>query len=306
MKKINLLIACLIVLVFSHCSKDLYPLKFNPQSGVSYKFTSKLTQVIAQEMMGQKVNMEQKMGFEYLFKIIDAPAGGDASIEVTYSRITLDVDNEMMKIHFDSDNIKPEDNDNAMVAVFSALKGVQYNMVVGQDGSVKKMEGLEKMISQMVESLGAVSKLSEAEIEEMHQTMKNEYSEEKLRNQMENTFRIFPPKDVGVGDKWTLNKKIDGIVPIDSETHYQLKSLDESFAIIDMESEFDTKEEVDIQGMKAKLKGKQSGFFKVDKESGFIMESTMDQEFSGNMEMMGMSIPLSIKSTMLMTSEKLK
>jgi hypothetical protein len=86
-----------------------------------------------------------------------------------------------------------------------------------------------------------------------------------------------------------------------------LKSIDGNVVTLDMEGTVATPEgyETEINGTKVKtaLKGTQKGPVKINKDTGWIISSAVDQSLSGDMEIMGMKVPINSTSKTIITSE---
>lgn len=304
MKKIFLLLFVPVLLFIASCSKDLYPLKFAPEQGKSYRIKTLAEQDISQEMMGQKIKIKQTMEMTYLFSVKESKEKGVSRIDVTYERIKVDQQNDLMPISFDSDVEEDPNSTNPFGVAFSALKGSKFSMLVGENGSVMKVEGIEEMISQMMNKVNELLVSDTSKVKsDVLDMVKSEYSEEKIRKQMEASLKIFPDKQVSVGDSWKIKNIVDGVVPMETETEYHLKDIRSDVAVLDVKGTFDI-DQSSAMG-KIKLKGTQEGEMTVDKATGFTLKSKITQKMSGTSEAMGMSLPMDINSVTTTTSEKL-
>ena len=240
----------------------------------------------------------------YLFSVKESQEKGETRIDVVYERIKVEQQNDLMPISFDSDIPGNPDLENPFGIAFSALKGSTFSMIVGEDGSVKKVEGIETMVGDMISKINAtlVNDTTDG-ITDVLDMVKSEYSAEKIRKQMESSLKIFPGKDVSVGAFWKIKNEIDGIVPMETETEYLLKDIQTDVAVLDVKGTFDINQSSAMGAIK--LTGTQEGEVTVDKATGFTLKSVITQKMSGTSEAMGMSLPMNIESVTTTTSEKL-
>jgi hypothetical protein len=177
---------------------------------------------------------------------------------------------------------------------------------MSKTGKVESVKGSEKFREAMFNSLDA--NIPEERRRQLVGQYGSNFSEESLKSTFEQTSNYFPDKPVKPGDSWnfTTSMASSGLA-INIDMKLTLKSIEGNVVTLDGEGTVSTPEgyEQEMNGMKVKvnLKGTQTGEIKLDRNTGWIISSTITQSFGGEMEGMGMKIPISAKSTASVTDK---
>ncbi len=125
-------------------------------------------------------------------------------------------------------------------------------------------------------------------------------SEEDLATVSENSLFIIRD-DAKQGDKWTVKSKTGGV---DSETDYELKSIDGKVATIEYKTKVNGSSEVEVQGMPMMVttNGKVEGDFTTDIETGLIFTKSIVSDLKSSMEIMGQTMEMSAKGKVTVTN----
>ena len=125
-------------------------------------------------------------------------------------------------------------------------------------------------------------------------------SEEDMATVSENSLFIIRD-DAKQGDKWTVKSKTGGV---DSETDYELKSIDGKVATIEYKTRVNGSSEVEVQGMPMTVttNGKVEGHFTTDIETGLIFTKNIFSDLKSSMEIMGQTMEMSAKGEITVTN----
>ncbi|WP_257667638.1 DUF6263 family protein [Parapedobacter tibetensis] len=271
-------------------------LKFNLQPGDKYHFSSVTKQNIVQEAMGQQMTTTQDIVADYIYDI-QAVQNGMTTINVTFGSIKMDMDVAgMQKLTYDSDN---PDGGTEELKAMSNMVGKSFLMEINEEGSVEKIEGLAEIIS----SIGG----QQAEL------LKQSFGDSSMIQNMNQVTNIYPNKKVRVGDKWMkkFSGPVAGIMQSEATSDFSLSDIEGDLAILEMNGEMDFSKleggggNPMLQGAEFKLKGTQTGTLEVDIKSGLPLQTKLKQAISGNLEVQGMQIPMTITSDITITGKKL-
>ena len=288
-------------------------LRLRLEKGKSYGIKMTVQQKIAQTIQGNKVDVDQTMGMEYTFDVLEVKDDGTMTVKVTYHAVQMKMDGPMGKVDYDSAN--PPDEVPKLAQGLAALVGQSFTLDFTPEGRVTRVEGLDAVLARMIEKLelpaGAMKKM-------MEDQLKKQFGDKAMRETMEQLMAMYPEGPVGIGDSWTKKVKLTKAFPLEMENTYVLKERKGGVAILDTRSTLksDPKAEPMKMGplsLSYDLTGKQEGQVEMDEATGWTLGAKMTQEFSGKMKMEGapgmtepLSWPITAKSTITLTAPKPK
>ncbi|MCC6286309.1 MAG: hypothetical protein IT249_00340, partial [Chitinophagaceae bacterium] len=112
-------------------------------------------------------------------------------------------------------------------------------------------------------------------------------------------FKALPDTSVYQGYRWTVQEKQEGELPMDIETSFIIKEINEGQVIVVSESNMKSTEGAitNMPGQKdvqTELKGKRAGVAYIDINDGMIVKSKYVTDISGFVNVMGIKTPISI------------
>jgi hypothetical protein len=258
-----------------------------------------------QEMMGQKMNMDQSMIFGYSMEVKEVDKDHNQTILVHYDRIKMEQKSENLNVLFDSE--LPETADTGMAAMlakpFRALLGNGYTMVMQPDGSVTSITGIESMIEAIISKMTEGTDMPEENVAQMRQQMGMQFNEEMLKNNMEQGFRFYPSKPIKKGDTWNIKYTMKGGLPMIINTTYKLTKVSGSKAFVDVDATITVDSTQQMMG-KVTMDGKQTGKIQIDIPSGLTTRADLKQDINMKMSAMGMEMPAKMSSTIVIEGKK--
>jgi hypothetical protein len=300
----RLVFACVVVFLagFVH-AQEKYMLRLNLEAGQRYQQRMTMTQSIDQVMNGITVTMNQDMTLDYDYSVTDVDAQGVATVESTYNRVASKVSTQGMAVSFDSataeDPISPE------FRPLAAMVGKKFTMRISPLGSVASIEGLSEILDAVIAEMSVEGPAREQVLE----NMKRQFGEEAMKDLIEQAMAIYPLEPVAVGDTWAKTLEIRQMVPLKLDNTWVLKEVTDETATLEVTSLIgpagdDTTVNMMGAELNVRLEGAQSGTSIIDRKTGWVESSTVNQNVDGAMTLPGveglpegMSIPLSIRST---------
>jgi pentatricopeptide repeat protein len=293
------------VLVSVSCagSGEKIDLKLSLEQGKTYKLRTINDVKMTQTFQGREMEMSQKMTFDFTFEVQAVDDGGDATVEVTYHSIAVEMEGPMGKVEYDSTN--PTETETPMVKGFAALAGQSYTMVISTMGEVKKVEGMKEIMDRMIESLDLPEEQRKEAIRGQFENMFGDQAAVEMMGQM---FVMFPDRPVGVGDAWSKTITMTKGMPMTVEHDWTLKERKDGIAVLADESVIKSNPDagpMDMGPMKITMDiaGEQSGTVELDESTGWIVGGRMTYRVSGEQKIEGpaeetsQSIPLSMEAT---------
>jgi hypothetical protein len=149
-------------------------------------------QEVTVPMMGGSTVSEQTQTMRW--SVSEVAPNGDATVTVTTEHVQVEESGPTGNVSYDSRTDEaPTVPEAQMVA---AMVGLSYTMVIGPEGTVRSVQGMDQLIDEMMRALAPEAMaLGEGMLREM-------FSEESITNLMQQSIQIFPQGPVGPGDSW--------------------------------------------------------------------------------------------------------
>lgn len=233
---------------------DKIKLQFQPKEGEVYNMQITVNQEMSQTVMGQNFDMTQAIQVKYTYKVEKVNADKTVSMITTFDSILFKLITPTGEMVYDSSDPSKSTAPDSLVAEFNALIGTSFTTIVAPDGSIKEIQGadlpdeLEGLFGEMVG----------------------------------NQFLTYPDKPVGIGDSWTKQVSMSGLV-IDVTSI--LSDRKNGIAFIDVDCIIKSDESFESGESKIyDISGKQTGKLVVEEVTGFPLHTEFVQEFSGKVK----------------------
>jgi hypothetical protein len=304
--KISTLSLFLMFVLFSCGDKEKITLEYNLKQGETLKQNMVMNMDLVQKMMGQEIKISLAMTMKMAFDVKESQ-GDDYTLEVKFKELKTEAGIPGMgNISFDSntsENVATQENIGPM---FKAVVDKPFEVVMNKTGKTKSVKGIDKLLEAM---LGSFDENVPEEIrQQLIGQLGSQFSEEAFKAQFAQYTGYFPDKPVAVGDSW--NVKMTTTVSnfsINLDLKSTLKSIEDNVVNLDVDGTVSTPEgyEQDVNGMKAKitLKGTQKGALKINKDTGWAIFSDITVNFNGEIEVMGMKVPVYAVSKITVSGE---
>ncbi|PWS27732.1 hypothetical protein DHW03_09135 [Pedobacter yonginense] len=263
-------------LITSTFAQKVYVLKQNYPIGKKYDYKLTSNQIIKQKIGDQNINLSQEIGTAYTFDVA-ANQGGDKTVKVIYDRINMKSTGMGNTLIMDSDQQEP-----GKPNPFAGLKGASFEMVFGPNGSIKKVNGVEKMLDNMASKMTSDT----SQIRAIKASIGKQFSADGMKQTMESSFKVYPDKPVKIGDSWTVDTKMQMTMPVETITTYTLKLVKDGIAFLNVKGNLISKGGFDSMGtnIETDLKGTNSGDMQIDLQTGVILSSYLRLELYGTMK----------------------
>ncbi len=244
-----------------------------------------------------KFNLEQGKGYDYelVWDMDTKVAGQETAITMTglytmditgidekvrsvttaYKRIKMDMNVMGMNLTMDSEappTAEGEGDGNPlgmMNKVMTAIVGKKFVIKADEEGNILEVTGFEKIINDMIDSMG----LEPSAKAQVDASMKDQFSEQSIKDQFAPIFTIFPNKEVKVGDTWDKSFSTGGKMAAKHTTTYTVKEIDGDHVTLSANTKIASKEEDGQQ-----ISGSQTGKIIVDSKSGLMINAEFDQD----------------------------
>jgi hypothetical protein len=128
------------------------------------------------------------------WKVTEVAPNGDATVSMTTERVQIEMQGMAGNLSYDSESGEPPSDPQARLA--TAMAGMSYTMVISPDGSVKSIQGIDKLRDEMLASMPP------EQVATMQAVAGEMFSEESMTRMAQQNVQVFPAEAVGPGDTW--------------------------------------------------------------------------------------------------------
>lgn len=207
------------------------------------------------------------------WSVLEVAPNGDATMRITTERIQVNMEGPMGNVAYDS--ATDEAPTNPMAQIFAAMAGLSYTLVIGSDGTVKSVQGIEEVRDAIFSALPPeVSAMAQGMLDQM-------FTEETMTSMMQQSIHVFPQEPVGPGDSWqnSFGFRLPMIGTMTTNLDFTVDAIEErdgrTVAVISTTGEMTFGDDPDSQlaGMMAIGNTAMIGSFVFDVDRGITLES---------------------------------
>jgi len=169
-------------------------------------------------------------------------------------------------------------------AVMNAVTHKPFNIVMTKTGRILKVDKYQALWENAFDKL---PQLTEEKRERIKNQLMQAYSEKVFKGNIEMQTAIFPELPVSVGDKWKINTISEAAMVANLETNYKLENVNNSYCVISGIGKIETAHKeayIETNGMSMKydMSGTITSTIKINRKSGWIIESKINSVMKGN------------------------
>lgn len=283
-------------------SEEGLELQLRLQENATYRLRVIIDQQIEQEVLGESISLNQSIGMEYRYDVTAIDDDGIATVDVIYDWLSYEQSGGPAgDVSYDSDN--PPDEINPLALGYAGLVNQGFSMKMTPTGQVIEVTGIDAMLDSLLSQLDMPSG---PEADAILESVRSQFGEEAMTSTLEQITNIYPDGPIEVGDSWSRTFTVDTGFPMIMENDWVLIGRDAGLAEIAVETR--VLPNPDASGFEMggfeltyELEGSQSGTAVIDEASGWTIASELTQIFDGDLTAEGMTIPMSIVSTISMS-----
>lgn len=305
MKTIFTLILTVFVLTSFQTQNSDLSLKL--EKGKEYKQITNSKTTIIQEVNGQKVNMVMTIKGTMTFLVKDITENG-YNMDAKFEELSMSMQMPQGLMEFSSEK---NDANDIFSTILGAMKDKAFGITMSKTGKITDVKNVEALWSTAINTF---DQLSEMQKEQIKAQIMKAYGGEALKGNIEMVTAIYPDSPANRGDKWTINTKLESGMSANMTTDYEFAELTSEYALIKGKSTIVTADKdayIESNGMPMKydLTGSMDSEIKVDKNTGWIIEATINQKIEGDTYIKenpqlpnGMKIPMTMINDMVITN----
>jgi len=261
-------------------------LRLEPGSTQAYEMTQSQEMTISSDAGEQEVDSVSRNNFDQTVKEIRED--GSIVLETVYRRLRTKMKSGPQTIVIDSD--KPDEQNGLAAKTQGFLIDKPFTAVISSRGEVLEIEGIDRYLDEMLESLG-----SNPRLHQMMQSFRVSMSGEAIKAMMQQAAAVLPEAAVKIGDTWHSSVDVEnpGMGEMTISFDYEARSIgtrrDRHCLEIGVVTGFDFKSPdaglapmAEMMGADAEVKvlgSSGEGSYWIDIESGLVVESELNLAF---------------------------
>lgn len=297
----------LTVFVLTSCQTQNSDLSLKLEKGKEYKQITNSKATIIQEVNGQKMNMVMTIKGTMTFLVKDITENG-YNMDAKFEELSMSMQMPQGLMEFSSEK---NDANDIFSTILGAMKDKAFGITMSKTGKITDVKNVEALWSTAINTF---DQLPEMQKEQIKAQIMKAYGGEALKGNIEMVTAIYPDSPVNRGDKWTINTKLESGMSANMTTDYEFAELTSEYALIKGKSTIVTADKeayIESNGMPMKydLTGSMDSEIKVDKNTGWIIEATINQKIEGDTYIKenpqlpnGMKIPMTMINDMVITN----
>lgn len=297
----------LTVFVLTSCQTQNLDLSLKLKKGKEYKQITNSKTTIIQEVNGQKMNMVMTIKGTMTFLVKDITENG-YNMDAKFEELSMSMQMPQGLMEFSSEK---NDANDIFSTILGAMKDKAFGITMSKTGKITDVKNVEALWSTAINTF---DQLSEMQKEQIKAQIMKAYGGEALKGNIEMVTAIYPDSPANRGDKWTINTKLESGMSANMTTDYEFAELTSEYALIKGKSIIVTADKdayIESNGMPMKydLTGSMDSEIKVDKNTGWIIEATINQKIEGDTYIKenpqlpnGMKIPMTMINDMVITN----
>jgi hypothetical protein len=291
-------------LLVAACKPQKIELALNLEKNKDYKQLNVAKVDITQNMMGQSFDIGMTMKSSITYKV-DEIKDTIYDISAHYDSLSMKMESSMFNMTANSES---SDAANPLTGMMSGMTNKPFNIQLTKHGKIESVSNVENLFQ-------TDNPLVQAQAEQLKSQLKSAFGEESVKGNLQLSTDIFPDHPVKIGDSWVINSTQSSTFKINFTTTYTLVEKTDDYYLIKGNSIIATPDSVDYietngMSMQTSMNGTMNSEIKINKETGWPIESKLKQNMSGVSKVKGnagmpdgMEISMKISSSTLITDK---
>jgi hypothetical protein len=298
----NILALSIALIIWTSCYAQKQKLELNLITGNTYSLNLVSNASITQNIGNQQVNMKMTIIGKLDYKVINIQ-DSIYNLEVKYENLAMKMALPNGEMEFSSEK---NDINDIISTVLGTIKNKPFILKMTKLGRIVEVKNMDTLFFAMLDKFPQLSKVQKQQIQGQ---IEQAYGEKALKGNFEMISAIFSDLPVAKGDKWTINTQLESGMSANMETIYELKEINDSYCIISGDSKIETADKdvyTELNGISLKydMSGTMFSNIKINKISGWIMDSNINQALKGTVQIKpNPQMPDGMKYQMTMNNE---
>ncbi len=279
----KMLVSFFFLLFFTaHSSAQKVNLQLNLAKGNTYFHTINGDSKITQTIDGKEINIDFGLQGTVSYEILDTIDTVYVA-KVRYKKLKMILKVQGKTLQFNSD---ATENSDQLSKVLTQLIDIPFSVEMSKRGELIKVGNIDSIFKSMI---NIRTDLNEEQKQQMLTQLLKAYGEKAFMGNFNMITAMYPSKKISKGEKWVIKTKMEVALAADLETTYELIGIEDKYYQVRGTSTMKTIDKdayIQVNGMPVKydLTGLMITNLKISKETGWIIDGTIEQEMSGKTE----------------------
>ena len=275
----------------------------------TYYLNSDANLTVVEKIQGQDQIVGMRLGGQIAHKVLSI---GDTTYElaVSYVKINMTIEYGGKTLMNVNSSLNSDDPVSKMV---NNMLYKPMTVVISKKGKVIAIRHSDTIYAHMFDNLPQVSAEKRLQLKAQ---MEKSFGDKALKTNFQDAFAVLPAREVGLNDSWNFTTQMETVVKANIKTTYVLKELAPKAYIIHGQSTIGSIGDgsyAEMNGMPVRLNDAHGDYtvdVKIDRESGWIMESKITKNITGTMQIKdsekvpgGLSFPITITGDITMNDK---
>ena len=293
-----LISALLLSLSFCHAQKT-YSLEYRLEKGDIFTQELMNSTNSNMEIMGQKMDMVMNMIMTVQNEVIEKKENSYV-IQMKFNGVTMEMEIAGVKTVFSSNSTKNSGIlSEELGTIFKLITSLTFDTEMSKTGKVLSVSGFEGLANKLMETMG--DDIDEEKMEELLTQFEGLFSNQSMFDMLAQNSSYYPEKPVKKNESWTSSFNSGGNpISFQIDAKMTLKKVKGNIATVQYKGNMGTREGTmqETMGVTATINvtGTTSGYMQIDLNNGLAIKSEFAQNAESNTEVLGMPVPMKIKS----------
>jgi hypothetical protein len=221
-------------------------------------------------------------------------SGGNIAVTITYDQLHVVMDNR--REHQDLTARRGDSAADPMERMLGNILGSQLHITLDKKGNIRQISGTRELSQSILGKMNGVDPAVRAAVETQMGRLAGDAF---VRGTLQQVFKLVPDSVQYAGDIWTQTQESDGL-KLTMVTTYTLKEVNNQTASVVGSSEIKDDGDQPVlfmgQSFPATISGDQESRFRIDRQSGLVLEGQAKLSLKGTIEVLGKEVPVRIES----------
>lgn len=297
----------LILLIVAPTFSFSQLLELNLTVGETYYHNNESEISMTQDIHGESIFSEVVFGGRMSF-LVKEKTDTSYHLETRFETLYMSMNINGQIMFGDSEKV---DSTDILSSFFKVITESPFDLSISRQGVVLDVS-MDNFFENLFNSHPHVPKLERAK---MIYLLQQSFGEKAMKGSIELLTSIYPEKAVNKGDRWENKIKYETLSNSMLHNEFVLEEINSDYALINGQTKIvanDNNEFIKNNGelIRTTINGVMTSTFKIDKDSGWIIEATMNQSIKGLTEKKWredstiiLKIPLENETTILLREE---
>lgn len=284
-----------------HAQASQIDLKLRLQPGQTYNLRMVADTSMVQTVEGRAISLRQAFGYGLALACEGVDPDGTATVKATFSTVLFRLDGVIGATEYDSTRstgaVPP------LAKGFAALVGRGFTVRVAPDGQVKDVQGAEQLLNHVIMN---IADLVEPVKSYMEDQLRESFTAQSLKEQMESLFGMVPGRPVSVGERWSKSRVAVSGMPHVQQNYLRITDRADGISNVKVYTEVKANpnapaKEAGPLKTKMVVSGKQEGVVSLDESTGLVIRGSLSGRFTGTIEVSGsakaVTLPLTVTTS---------